>query len=147
MGFIRVPVKLFSPVNGHEPIEIEALVDTGAIYSLMPRDRLDSLGITPTDHGRFQTIEGRPIERDVANVTIEVVGRRSLGRVPVIFGEPGDQPVLGVTALEMMGLEVHPARGELRPTEFLLLTVRFSGTLVGLCLHRNRSDCRQDSIE
>jgi predicted aspartyl protease len=43
--------------------------------------------------------------------------------VPVIFGEAADQPVLGVTALEMMGLEVDPVRGELRPTEFLLLSV------------------------
>ncbi|MFQ5879033.1 MAG: aspartyl protease family protein [Dehalococcoidia bacterium] len=121
MGFIRVPVKVFAPADGHQPVEVEALVDTGANYSILPRQALESLGVTPLGRGRFRTIEGRPIERDVANVAIEVAGRRSLGMVPVIFGEPNDRPVLGVTALEMMGLAVDPARGELRPTEFLML--------------------------
>lgn len=121
MGFIRVPAKVFAPSDGREPIEVEVLVDTGAVYSVIPRQVLESLGIAPTAHARFHTIEGRPIDRDVANVVIEVAGRRSLGMVPVIFGEAADHPVLGVTALEMMGLEVDPVRGELRPTEFLLL--------------------------
>ena len=111
------------PANGQQPAEVEALVDTGAIYSLLPRTVLESLGITPAASGRFQTIEGRPIERDVGNVAVEVVGRRSLGTVPVIFGEPGDKVVLGVTALEMLGLEVDPVRRELRPTEFLMLQI------------------------
>ncbi len=124
MGFIRVPVKLFPPADGREPVEVEVLIDTGAIYSLLPRLLLDAIGVVPTGRGRFRTIEGRAIERDVANVFIEVAGRRSLGMIPVIFGEPEDQPVLGVTALEMMGLELDPVRGELRPTEFLLLNLR-----------------------
>ena len=122
MGFIRVLVKILPPSDGREPVEVDILVDTGAIYSLLPRQVLESVGVTPTGHGQFRTIEGRPIERDVANVFVEIAGRRSLGMVPVIFGEAADQPVLGVTALEMMGLEVDPVRGELRPTEFLLLT-------------------------
>jgi clan AA aspartic protease len=122
VGFIRVLVKILPPSDGREPVEVDILVDTGAIYSLLPRQVLESVGVTPTGHGQFRTIEGRPIERDVANVFVEIAGRRSLGMVPVIFGEAADQPVLGVTALEMMGLEVDPVRGELRPTEFLLLT-------------------------
>ena len=122
MGLIRVPVKVLAPGDGRQPVEIEVLVDTGAIYSLLPRQLLESVGVSPTSRGQVRTIEGRPIERDVANIVVEVAGRRSLGMVPVIFGEASDQPVLGVTALEMMGLEVDPARGELRPTEFLMLS-------------------------
>lgn len=121
MGFLKVPVKVFPLGNGREPVEIEALVDTGAIYSLLPRQLLETLGVAPVARGSFRTIEGRPIEGDVANVAIEVAGKRSLGMVPVIFGEPTDQPVLGVTALEMMGLEVDVVRGQLRPVDFLML--------------------------
>jgi clan AA aspartic protease len=123
MGLVRVPVKLFAPSNGHEPVELDALVDTGAIYSLFPRDVLERLDVKPTGHGQFRTIDGNPIERDVGAVEMEVEGRRSLTLVPVIFGDSADRAVLGATALEIMGLEVDPARGELRPTDLLLLTL------------------------
>ena len=121
MGFIRTKVTLFPSGDGKGPVEIEALVDTGAIMSMIPRQLLATLGVTPTGRGQFRTIEGRPIERDVGVVEMEVQSRHSLSPVPVIFGEEGDTTVLGVTALEIMGLEADPARGELRPTEFLLL--------------------------
>jgi aspartyl protease family protein len=121
MGFIRVRIKILPPSDGREPVEVDVLVDTGAIYSLLPRQVLESVGVTPTGHGQVRTIEGRPIEGDVANVFVEIAGRRSLGMVPVIFGEAADQAALGVTALEMTGLEVDPVRGELRPVDFLML--------------------------
>ncbi len=121
MGFIRVPIRLRSPANGREPVQVEALVDTGAIYSIVPRDTLESLSVEPTGRTRFRTIEGRPIERDVGVVQIEVQERPGGVPVPVIFGEAAAYAVLGVTALGIMGLEVDPTRGELRPTEFLLL--------------------------
>ena len=41
--------------------------------------------------------------------------------VTVIFGEPDDPPILGVTALESLGYRVDPVTGELHPTEMLLL--------------------------
>src|SRR3972149_10307030 len=116
MGFIRTKVTLLPAGDGKGPVEIEALVDTGAITSMIPRQLLAPLGVTPTGRGQFRAIEGRPIERDVGVVEMEVQSRHSLSPVPVIFGEEGDTTVLGVTALEIMGLEADPARGELRPT-------------------------------
>ena len=41
--------------------------------------------------------------------------------VPVIFGEADDAVVVGVTALEIFGLEVDPVRGVLKEAELLLL--------------------------
>ena len=41
--------------------------------------------------------------------------------VPVIFGETEDTIVIGVTALEIFGLEVDPVRGTLKEAELLLL--------------------------
>ena len=35
--------------------------------------------------------------------------------MPVIFGEPGDAVLLGVVALEILGLVFDPLRRELRP--------------------------------
>ena len=49
----------------------------------------------------------------------EVENRR--GHAPVIFGEKEDKCLLGVTALEALGLEVDVATGKLKPMELLLL--------------------------
>ena len=123
MGFVNVPVKLFAPANGHAPIEVEMLVDTGAIFTLVPRAVLEQLGVRPSGKRKFQTIEGRPIEREVGVVDMEVQGQRPPGPVPVIFGDVNDGAVLGVTALESMGLKVDPTAGTLTPTDLLMLRV------------------------
>lgn len=120
MGFIRVSVKVFAPGNGREA-EVEALVDTGAIFSMLPRRFLKSLGVPVEGRRTFRGVDGRPLERDVGSARIEVAGKPSLVPVPIIFGEEGDAVVLGVTALETLGLEVDLIRGELRPTELWLL--------------------------
>ncbi len=123
MGFVHVPVKLFAPDNGREPVEVEMLVDTGAIFTLIPRPTLEQLGVRPSGKRVFQKIEGRPIEREVGVVQVEVQGQQPPGPVPVIFGEEGDSAVLGVTALESMGLKVDPAAGLLLPTDLLMLSL------------------------
>jgi predicted aspartyl protease len=123
MGFVLAPVKLFAPANGREPVVVEMLVDTGAIFTLVPRPVLDQLGVRSTGTRTFQTIEGRPIVREVGVVEIEVANRQPPGPVPVVVGEADDGAVLGVTALESMGLKVNPAAGTLEPTDLLMLSV------------------------
>jgi predicted aspartyl protease len=41
--------------------------------------------------------------------------------VTVIFGDEDDPPIMGVTALEVMGYEVDPVAGKLKRVEMLLL--------------------------
>jgi predicted aspartyl protease len=48
-----------------------------------------------------------------------LLGERRI--VPVVFGEEGDAGVIGVTALEIFGLEVDVVRGVLKEAELLLL--------------------------
>jgi clan AA aspartic protease len=123
MGFVRVPVKLFASANGRQPVEVEALVDTGAIFCLFPRSLLERLGVQPSGKRAFRAIDGRAIEREVGVVQVEVEGAQPPGPVPVIFGEEADSPVLGVTALESMGLAVDPTSGTLQRTDLLLLSL------------------------
>lgn len=123
MGNVEVPVKVFATENGSGSAELLMLVDTGAIFTLVPGTVLERLGVRPRRSAQFQTIEGRPIERDVGVTEIEVQGRQPPGPVPVIFGEPNDGAVLGVTALESMGLKVDPTAGTLEPTDLLMLTL------------------------
>ncbi len=59
------------------------------------------------------------MERNVGEVGVEVMGRRRT--VTVIFGESDDMVVLGVIALEALGLEVDPVKGTLKEAELLML--------------------------
>jgi clan AA aspartic protease len=127
MGFVHALVTLFPP-NGREPVEIEMLVDTGAIFTMVPRSILEQLGVQTTGKRSFHTIDGTPIEREVGGVDLEVDGHRPPTPVPVIFGEETDSAVLGVTALESMGLKVDPSSGTLIPTDLLMLAARDEGT-------------------
>jgi len=119
MGYVKVKVTVS---NIHKPdlkSELDLLVDTGAIYTVLSRERLLELGVEPRDKRRFRTADGRVIERDVGAVEIEIKGHSTYSIV--ILGEPSDTEVLGVTTLEELGLQVDPVSGELKPLELLLL--------------------------
>jgi len=118
VGFIKVKFGAFNPLAPSDVYELEGVVDTGAIYSVLPRKTLGKLGIEPLERRRFRAFGGY-IERDIGEVGIELMGRRRT--VTVIFGEEDDVVVLGVTALEAFGLEVDPVKGTLREAELLLL--------------------------
>jgi len=119
MGFVVARVRIHNPVDPSRAREIEPLVDTGARHALIPRSLLDDLGVKVMDTGTFVTADGRKIQRDVGGVLMEVMDRRRY--VSVIFGEDNDTPVLGVTALENLDLELNPSTGELRPSSQMFL--------------------------
>jgi predicted aspartyl protease len=118
MGFVKVRVGLYNPLQPEKVIEVDAIADTGAIYSIVRRDLLEELGVKPLRRRRFKAFGGY-VERDVGEVGMVLLGERRI--VPVVFGEEGDAGVIGVTALEIFGLEVDVVRGALKEAELLLL--------------------------
>ncbi len=120
MGFVEVPVKIVSTEDGRREVMLEMLVDTGAMFTVVPRAVLHDLGVRPRSSRLFQTIEGKPIQRDVGVSEIEVQGEQPPGPVPVVFGDPDVGVVLGVTALESMGLKVNPVAGTLEKVDLKL---------------------------
>ena len=64
--------------------------------------------------------DGTEIERRVGYTYFERDGQG--GAAPVIFGEPGDAPLLGVTNLESLALVPDPFKRELKPMSRLPLT-------------------------
>lgn len=118
MVFLKVRVGLFNPAQPDRVVEVEALVDTDAIYSAVRCDILEQLGVKPIERRGFKAFGGF-VERDIGEVGVVLMGRRRV--VPVIFGEKGDPVILGVTALEIFGLEVDVVRGVLKEAELLLL--------------------------
>ena len=118
MGFVKVRIGVFNPLSPAKVVEVEGIADTGAVYSVVPRGVLEELGVKPLERRRFRVFGGY-IERDVAEVGVELLGRRRT--VTAVVGEADGLVVLGVAALESFGLEVDPVRGALKEAELLLL--------------------------
>lgn len=97
---------------------VEALVDTGATYSLIPRQVLSKLGLDPVETAEFETADGRTIKRDVCEAVFHWKDR--FGTSKVIFGEDSDAPLLGVIVLVSLALQVDPVSRELRPSKLFL---------------------------
>jgi clan AA aspartic protease len=118
MGLTYVRVRVGNPANGHETQEVNCLVDSGAVYSLIPGRILRKLHIKPHSTREFVLADGQVIRRRLATATFEYEHRR--GDSMVIVGEPGDDPLLGATTLEGFGLVLDPFRRELRPMKLPL---------------------------
>ena len=113
MGLTHVTVRVGNPAYEGVAEEVRCLVDSGAVYSLVPNAVLERLGITSHSEREFVLANGEVIRRRLATATFEYDGRR--GDSMVIVGEPGDDPLLGATTIEGFGLVLDPFRRELRP--------------------------------
>jgi clan AA aspartic protease len=118
MGFVNVTVRIANFVDQTRAEEIEMLADSGALYSVVPAEVLDRIGVRSTHVEEFELADGRVIERrlGVAHVTV----RNRQAAANVIFGEPGDSTLLGVVTLEELGFVIDPSKGDLKPIQFRL---------------------------
>ncbi len=107
---------------------VEALVDTGAIYTWLPASILQEMGVRPRFRRPFITADGRQIERDMATVYVRINGREHA--TPCIFGDEGSQPLLGVVTLEELGLGVDPVNRRLVEVPGLLMAAQLRHRLV-----------------
>lgn len=113
MGIFRTSIRFGSLTGGAPHIAIEVMVDTGSEYNWVPSAVLESLGIARVRRDRFETADGRVLERDVGFAMI-YAGDRSAAPA-VVFGEPGDMTLLGAIGLESLNLRVDLGRKELVP--------------------------------
>src|SRR5437879_3510742 len=92
---------------------VEFLVDSGAVYSLVPASILKRLGLRPYREQNFSLADGTTMKRRVGDAYFELNGNTA--PAPVIFGEKGDEPLLGATTLEALGLVLDPFGRRLLP--------------------------------
>jgi predicted aspartyl protease len=102
----EVKVKLANLAAPGQTEEVSLLVNTGATLSWIPRHILEKRGATVFSRLPFSLADGRRLERDTTAVLLTIDGRKA--PVPVAFGEPGEEAVLGATALEVLGFMVDP---------------------------------------
>ena len=119
MGITELTVEIADPRDRTKWRQLQVIADTGAIFSVFPRETLQELGIAPYREETFHLADGSEIDRQVGDVFLRINGKEHT--VPIIFGLPTDTPILGVTALEILGFTVDPRTGKLEPTKMLLL--------------------------
>jgi predicted aspartyl protease len=114
MGVFRTTLgvsALATPKDRRELLNV--MVDTGSEYSWIPSDVLIDLGVTPVRIDRFETADGRILEREVGFALLYAGGRS--GPSVVVFARKGDMVLLGAHGLEALNLKVDLARKELIP--------------------------------
>ena len=117
MGHCYASIKIYHKALS-ESKEVSLLVDTGSTYTWINKSTLEGLGLQTEGQRRFNTIEGKVIEREIGEAVAEYDGLRATTKV--VFGLEGDAQVLGVYTLEGLGLEVDPSTKKLKEVEVLL---------------------------
>ncbi len=120
MGMFYVTVTVANPADPTRQFRKEFWVDTGALYSLVPGDALDRIGVAPFGKRRMLLADGRKEQMRIGSAVFHLEGFRDRIPCPVIFGPPGSICLLGATTLEAFSLIVDPARQRLKPAIGLL---------------------------
>lgn len=117
MGIITVPIQI-SAAEGGESMEVEALVDTGSFYTMLPDRLLRELGVKPIGTRRLRLADGRRILMNYGRAWVTVEGE-SEGTL-VVFGEDDGPVLLGAYTLQGMALAVDPAEERLVPSDAIM---------------------------
>ena len=112
MGATHVTVTIRNPAAPERSWEELFLVDTGATDSLVPRKHLEAIGLQPRGRRVYELADGSELVMQVTVAEIEFMGETVGGTV--IYGDDDAEPLLGVTALESVGIEVDPLNQRLK---------------------------------
>lgn len=106
MGVVNANVVISNPADRSRSWEGRFLIDTGATDSLVPGQHLKAIGLAPEAQRTYVLADGSEIRMDIAVARIELL--REIVGGTVLFGDADAEPLLGVTALESLGIEVDP---------------------------------------
>jgi len=118
MGLTFLELEVGNPSDPNTTEKLEFLIDSGAIYSVVPTPVLEKLGVKPHSEQTFRLADGSKIVRKRGGALFKYQGQ--IGVADVIFGEEGDSLLLGAFTLEALGLALDPLRRELKPLPMIL---------------------------
>ena len=116
MTYVRA--KVSRPTGRGQSIGVRFLVDTGAVYTVLPEDVWHALKLKPQRTVEFSLADGTIISRQVSECRFTIEGQSATS--PVVLGASEDAPLLGAVTLETIGLMVNPLSRELLPMRMML---------------------------
>ncbi len=114
MGIFRTTIGI-APLGTPDRVRelVDVMVDTGSEYNWIPAGVLADIGIGRVRVERFETADGRVIERDAGFAMLYAAGRST--PTIVVFAQEDDVVLLGAFGLEGLNLRVDLGRRELVP--------------------------------
>jgi len=112
MGLTYVTVSIKPVGVENAAYESQFLVDSGATDTLVPALELVKAGIKRVGKMSYQLADGTVKEYGYGLAQIEFMGEITAGRV--IFGPDDCEPLLGITAVESVGIVIDPANKTLK---------------------------------
>lgn len=115
MGMFQVAVKV---ANGKDPdrsFHEDFWVDTGALYTFVPEDRLAEIDVQALGHRDLIFADGRRDRRLFGEALFTIADLGETLTCPVVFAPKGSFYLLGATALENFGVDADPAAKRLKP--------------------------------
>ncbi len=129
MGMFQVKVTVANPQTPEQSFQDLFWVDTGALYSFVPEERLHAIGIVPKFTRDFVFADGKKDRRLVGEAAFSIEGTDETITCLVVFGPPGSLLLLGATALENFGVQADPTTQKLRPITAVIGTTWASRAL------------------
>lgn len=115
MGMFRKRVRVSNIKDPDRFFEEEFWVDTGALYSFVPEDYLERIGVEPSVTRNLVLADGRQDTRLLGFCNFQIEGLEGIIPCPVIFALKDSLFLLGATALENFGVEADPIQKTLKP--------------------------------
>ena len=112
MGVVQVTATVRNPAQPERSWDGLFLVDTGSTDCVVPSSALRSIGLTPRGRRTYELADGREETVDITIAEVEFMGE--VVGATVGFGTDGVEPILGLTALESVGIEVDPVSQRLK---------------------------------
>lgn len=122
MGITYVYAEATGPTGKRAPVRL--MVDSGASYSLLPEDVWKAIELEPTREMTFILADGTQIVRSISRCWMSL--EHGEDYTPVILGEPGDDGLLGVITLEILGLVLNPFNRTLQPMRGMMASTQSS---------------------
>ena len=115
MGMFQVSVKITNPADQKRFFEEKFWVDTGALYTFVPEQRLQEIGLAPIRSRELLLADGRRDRRPLGEALLTIAELEETLTCPVVFAPNDSLYLLGATALENFGVDADPAARKLKP--------------------------------
>jgi aspartyl protease family protein len=118
MGHVNVRATIANPTDNSLAEQVDAMVDTGATFTCVPRSLAEQLRLPITGKDRARTATD-DVVYDRSRALIQIDGQGEINRI--IISDTLEKVLIGVFTLESLSLMVDPTTGQLKEAEVFLL--------------------------
>jgi clan AA aspartic protease len=112
MRLAQVTVTIRNPAQPERSWDGLFAIYAGAMDCIVPAQQLQAIGLEPRSQRTYELADGSEVRMDIATAEIEFMGE--IVGTTILFGADDAEPILGVTALESVGIEVDPRSQRLK---------------------------------